>query len=120
MAAWGGAAGLRDPLIDLFALWAGESRRVSVRAAFLLEWRGMYLASRSRASWLGAGGVFVHLPGALALLSVVLVNGGHKLCRSAIKTAPYYAGPRLLFLEGGISLQMTTVDFSCGFNKGPL
>ena len=78
MAAWVGAAGLRDPLIDLYALWAGESRGVSVRAAFLLEWRGMYLASRSRASWLGAGGVFVHLPGALALLSVVLVNGGHK------------------------------------------
>ena len=76
---------MRDPLIDLFALWAGESHGVSVRAAFLLEGRGMYLTSRSRASWLGAGGVLVHLPGglvhlpgALALLVVVLVNGGHK------------------------------------------
>ena len=78
----------------------------------------MYLASRSRASWLGAGGVLLHLPGALALLSVVLVNGGHKLCRSAIKTAPYYAGPRLLFVERGISLQMTTGISLCVFNKG--
>ena len=78
MAAWVGAAGSRARLLGLFALWAVESRGVSVRAAFLLEWRGMYLASRSCASWLGAGGVFVHLPGALALLVVVLVNGGHK------------------------------------------
>ena len=78
MAAWVGAAGSRARLLGLFALWAGESHGVSVRAAFLLEGRGMYLASRSRASWLGAGGVFVHLPGALALLVVVLVNGGHK------------------------------------------
>ena len=78
MAAWGGGAEGEGRADGLFALWAGESHGVSVRAAFLLEGRGMYLASRSRASWLGVGGVLVHLPGALALLSVVLVNAGHK------------------------------------------
>ena len=64
MAAWGGGAEGEGRADGLFALWAGESPGVRVRAAFLLERRGMELGLRSRASLLGLGEVILLLWGA--------------------------------------------------------
>ena len=64
MAAWGGGAEGEGRADGLFALWAGESPGVRVRAVFLLEWRGMGPVLRSRAFLLGLGAVILLLWGA--------------------------------------------------------